>query len=248
MRLNLAKQAGRIGVWEREGEDQRSWWSNSFYGVVGLDPSTPPDSRLFASMIVDEDRQQANAAIDTTRAGDSFDFTFRFRDNTELHQLSDKLEAANALLESRVAERTAERDRTWALSRDLFAVTDMGGKLLAVNPAWQDLLGWSEQDLIGQPIGELIHSDDIAAMQDRFARLIGGEVLERIELRLRHRDGRWRWIAWTAVPEGGQVHAVGRDVTAEREAAVELADAQAALHEAQKLETLGQLRTTSTTC
>ncbi len=269
LRLNLAKQAGQIGVWERRGDGYESWWSNSFYGVTGIDPTTEPDQRLFASMIADEDREAATAAIRAAGEGESFDVTFRFRrpdgewrwltsrgrciraeprhiigiclDVTEMRRLSEELETANALLESRVIERTAERDRTWKLSRDLFVVNDMRGEIQAANPAWTELLGWTEEELVGQPIFQFVHPDDLAASRDELGRLAEGRVIERFEHRLRHRDGRWRWIAWTAVPEDGQIHSVGRDVTDERAAAEELATAQAALHEAQKLETLGQL-------
>ncbi len=269
LRLNLAKQTGRIGVWERNGDDQQSWWSNSFYEVAGLDPSLPPDNGLFASLIFDEDRQAASDAITEAREGDSFDFSFRFRrpdgetrwlttrgrcvrdnprrvigiclDVTEMRRLSDQLEAANAQLESRVAERTAERDRIWKLSRELFVVIGLDAAIVAVNPAWTVLLGWTESDLVGRSLRDFIHPEDIATSGSRFAELAAGHVIERVEIRLRHRDGRWRAISWTAVPEGEYAHAVGRDVTDERSAAAELAAAQAALHEAQKLETLGQL-------
>jgi PAS domain-containing protein len=33
------------------------------------------------------------------------------------------------------------------------------------------------------------------------------------ENRLRHRDGTYRWVTWTAVPSEGVVYGVGRDVT-----------------------------------
>jgi signal transduction histidine kinase len=72
-----------------------------------------------------------------------------------------------------------------------------------------------------------------------------GEIIDRFEDRLRHKDGSWRWIAWSLVPEeqaGAEVfYAVGRDVTAEKQAAAELERAQEALRQAQKMEAMGQL-------
>ena len=59
--------------------------------------------------------------------------------------------------------------------------------------------------------------------------------------RFRHKDGSYRWISWTAVPDGGLVHAVGRDVTAEKEHEAALHQAEDKLRQAQKLEAVGQL-------
>jgi signal transduction histidine kinase len=71
--------------------------------------------------------------------------------------------------------------------------------------------------------------------------LLRGETVAGFEDRLRHADGSWRWISWTLVPEGDIFYAVGRDVTAEKEAAAELERAQEALRQSQKMEAMGQL-------
>ena len=63
----------------------------------------------------------------------------------------------------------------------------------------------------------------------------------RFENRYRRKNGNYCLLLWTAVPEGGLVHAVGRDITAEREAALALQRTEAALHQAQKMESIGQL-------
>ena len=62
-----------------------------------------------------------------------------------------------------------------------------------------------------------------------------------MELRFRRRAGDWRWLSWTAAPDGGLVTATGRDVTEIKAQADALADAQEALRQAQKMEAVGQL-------
>ena len=63
----------------------------------------------------------------------------------------------------------------------------------------------------------------------------------RIENRFRHKDGSWRWIAWTMTAEQGLIYVAGRHVTAEKEAAAALERAQQQLANAQKMDALGQL-------
>jgi len=147
----------------------------------------------------------------------------------------------NNHLEQQVAVRTAERDRMWRLSTDLMLVADLEGALLSINPAWTALLGWQPPELLGRKFFEFIHPDDQQATHAEMSSLGRGITTYRFENRYRRRDGSYCLLMWTAVPEGGLVHAVGRDITADREAALALKRTEAALHQAQKMESIGQL-------
>src|SRR5262249_7212529 len=58
---------------------------------------------------------------------------------------------------------------------------------------------------------------------------------------LRHKDGSWRWISWTMTAENRLIYVAGRHVTAEKEAAAALEQAQRQAAQSQKMEALGQL-------
>lgn len=147
----------------------------------------------------------------------------------------------NATLESQVAARTLERDRMWRLSTDLMIVADFGVGIVAVNPAWQAMLGWPQAALVGRSVLEFIHPDDHAATAAEAGRLAQGIPTVRFECRFRAQNGEYRLISWTAVPDESFIHAVGRDITAEREAAAALQASEVALQQAQKMETIGNL-------
>ena len=162
-------------------------------------------------------------------------------DITERKVAEEALRDLNATLERRVAERTAERDRIWRLSTDVMLVARFDGTITAVNPAWTALLGWSEEELLGTSFLDLVHPDDRAPTTAETGLLASGRTTPRFENRYRHKDGGYRWLAWTAVPDERFIHAVGRDTTDQKEAAAALHKAEEQLRQAQKMEAVGQL-------
>lgn len=142
-----------------------------------------------------------------------------------------------------LAERqmTAERDRLWALARDPFLIADVHGVWLAASPAWTDILGWSQEELVGRTSQWMEHPDDVSATRHQIEDLADGHATWRFENRFRTSTGDYRTFSWTAVPEGELIYCVARDVTEHRAEARARTDAEAALRQAQKMETLGQL-------
>jgi PAS domain S-box-containing protein len=151
------------------------------------------------------------------------------------------LRELNESLERQVQERTAERDRMWKLSTDIMLVANFETKIVSVNPAWTALLGWREEELVGHSFTEFLHPQDIPGALDRTAILKSGTAGLKSENRYRNKDGAYLWISWTSVPDETFIHAVGRDVTAEKEQAEALQAAEEALRHAQKMEAVGQL-------
>ena len=170
------------------------------------------------------------------------------RDRTERHlneaalaRSETRLRQANTVLEAEATQRTKERDRTWQLSHDLLMIAHFDASMMAVNPAWSTILGWSERELVGQSALELVHPDDQAATLAELSRLAAGLPAHRFLNRYRHRDGSWRWFAWTALPDAGLIYATGRDVTAERAASGTQDVTEEHLHQSKKMEVMGQL-------
>ncbi|KQP41422.1 PAS sensor protein [Methylobacterium sp. Leaf104] len=144
------------------------------------------------------------------------------------------LQALNLTLEARVAAQTAERDRAWRLSQELLAVALPDGILESVNPTRTKLLGWRADELLGTSVVDYTHPDDLEATLAAFAGILSEPLTAPHESRFRHRDGTYRWFAWTAAFEAGRIYASGRHTTLEREQAE-------ALRQAQKMEAVGQL-------
>ncbi len=170
------------------------------------------------------------------------DRTEQHRVEMALSQSEVRLQRLTGTLEAEVTQRAQERDRIWQLNPDLLAVARSDARLVAVNPAWSALLGWTEAELVGRLALDLVHPEDHEAMLLVLGRLAAGLPVQRVLNRYRHRDGSWRWLTWTVVPDGGLIHATGRDVTDERAASEALHLAEEQLHQALlKVETMGQL-------
>lgn len=156
-------------------------------------------------------------------------------------ETADALRQANEVLETRVRERTRERDQMWAYSHDLIGIADSQGVWVSINPAWTRLLGWRVDEIVGKTSEWLEHPDDQERTRSEVATLAAGAPTFNFENRFRTRSGTYRTLSWTAVPEGGLLYCVARDVTAERERSVELEQAKEALRQSQKMEAIGQL-------
>ncbi len=89
----------------------------------------------------------------------------RTRQLTDEIAARDKAQAAlrelSKTLEQRVAERTADRNALWQLTRDLMLRCTFDGKITAVNPAWTEILGWHENELVGFSLFDFVHPDDL---------------------------------------------------------------------------------------
>jgi PAS domain S-box-containing protein len=156
-------------------------------------------------------------------------------------KLADQLAELNATLAQRVEEKTRERDRIWNVSQDLLLVADRNGIWRTVNPAWTRTLGWSEAELLNRSSEWLEHPDDGGVTGAQMRKLGESASTVRFESRFRHRDGSYRWLSWTAVPDQGHIYAVARDVTSEKAAAERLKATEEALLQSQKMEAVGQL-------
>ena len=164
--------------------------------------------------------------------------------NTEIEEqkaAAGALADLNRTLEEKVAARTAERDRMWRLSTDMMLVADLTGSIVSVNPAWTQLLGWNASELPGKSFLDLVHPDDLRATLEEMDRLASGATTLRFENRYQCKDGNYCRLSWTAVPEDGLIHGVGRDVTADHASTEALRQAELALYQAQKMETVGKL-------
>src|SRR5271156_282909 len=131
----------------------------------------------------------------------------------------------------RIRRQLAERDQLFQLisenADDMIALVDGDGRRLYNSPAYLKVLGYSPEELKATSSIEQIHPDDrerVLKAAEK-ARLSGHG--ERMEYRVRHKDGSWRTLESTASPirnakgQTDKLVIVNRDIT-ERKRAEEM--------------------------
>jgi PAS domain S-box-containing protein len=170
-----------------------------------------------------------------------YDVTETHRAAAALRASEMELRALNADLERQVIERSMERGHIWDLTPDLLGVLNEKGYFESVNPAWRKVLGWSDEEFRTTIFTDFLHPDDVAKSETAFAEVLQGRPVFRFENRYRRKDGGYCWLSWVAIPQGGKIYCSVRDITDDKAAAEELAAAQEALRQSQKMEAIGQL-------
>jgi PAS domain S-box-containing protein len=115
-------------------------------------------------------------------------------------------------------------ERFFALSGDLLCVADFRGFFTRVNPAFERVLGYTSDELLGEPFMSFVHPDDHRATAAEYESVIGGAEALAFENRWRCRDGSYRWLQWSSITDRdvGLIYAVARDVTDAKQSEAEL--------------------------
>jgi PAS domain S-box-containing protein len=154
----------------------------------------------------------------------------------------DELRHLNQSLSHQVAAHAADRDRLWRISPDVMAVASLAtGRFLTVNPAFTETFGWIAEEATTRPFMEMMHPDDREDVARHLGILAEGTPLVGYQVRVLHKDGHHRWVQWTISPEAELLYGVARDITAEKQQADALRQAEDALRQSQKMEAVGQL-------
>lgn len=127
----------------------------------------------------------------------------------------------------RIRRTLAERDQLFQLitenAADMIAVVDNEGHRLYNSPAYHTVLGYTAEDLLQSSL-EQIHPDDRQRVAEAAHKARTTGRGERLEYRIRHKDGSWRVLESTASAVRNQngdttsLVIVNRDITQRKRA------------------------------
>jgi diguanylate cyclase (GGDEF)-like protein/PAS domain S-box-containing protein len=113
-----------------------------------------------------------------------------------------------------VARNEAGVAKLFEMTSDLLATISLDGCFTLLNPAWEQLLGWSLEELQSRPVTDFVHPDDAEQLLGPMRTGNGSHAdVENFTTRYRHRDGSWHWLLWSARRDGETWYAAAKDVT-----------------------------------
>ncbi|MBI2032182.1 MAG: PAS domain-containing protein [Candidatus Levybacteria bacterium] len=160
-------------------------------------------------------------------------------DITGRKEIEEKYKKIAEELEERIAERTKTLEQSEKKFRalvekswEVVALVDRSAKILYATPSMIRLFGRDYKEFLGMSGIKFIHPFDVPLVLKTLARLIlKPKSSETLELRVRHKDGSYKWIEATGTnllnePEVGAIVVNFRDITERRKAAEELLESE----------------------
>ncbi|EMI20597.1 sensory box sensor histidine kinase/response regulator, partial [Rhodopirellula maiorica SM1] len=214
-RLNLALEAGRVGVWEWELNTNTFTWDSTTRQILGVDPHVEIDFDLFAAALHPDDRDRVTQLVNNSlRTGCRYDTQYRVlhQDGT-IHYVRAKgnvIYGTNAKPERFLGvcldftQQQLQEDAVWESKNNFqstFEQVAMGiahvspiGKWLRVNKGLSDILGYSEAELLQSTFQDLTHPDDLNADLNNVQFLLDGRIDSyAMEKRFIRKDGSQVW-------------------------------------------------------
>ena len=101
------------------------------------------------------------------------------------------------------------------LSVDMLCIAGFDGYFKHINPAWENTLGYSEDELLSRPYVDFVHPEDRDATIAEANQLAAGTNTFTFVNRYRCKDGSYKWLRWTGAvrAEKGFIYASARDIT-----------------------------------
>ena len=116
--------------------------------------------------------------------------------------------------------------RIFEHSSDLSSIHDGDGILLEISPACERLLGYTRDELIGNPTFPLFHEEDRYKIIKSYLTVTQGPSVDKVQYRIRHKEGHYLWFESTSSlmekEDGPRIVSYTRDITRRKRTEQEL--------------------------
>jgi PAS domain S-box-containing protein len=117
-----------------------------------------------------------------------------------------------------ISERRRAEDQManfFRLSEDMMCIADAQGNFRQMSPAFEQVLGYKLEEMLGRPYLDFVHPDDVDMTREEGRKVFEGRGAVNFENRYRCKDGTYKWLQWRPFREvyEGMIYAIARDVT-----------------------------------
>jgi PAS domain S-box-containing protein len=133
--------------------------------------------------------------------------------------------------EEKLQKFAAENLRVFNNPANINAIAGFDGFFKRVSPSCVALLGWSEEEICGQPFVKFVHPDDVEATRRAAEYIADGNNLYTFENRFLCKDGSYRWLLWGSAPDvkAKIIYASAIDITERKNSEEELLESKQSL-------------------
>jgi diguanylate cyclase (GGDEF)-like protein/PAS domain S-box-containing protein len=222
-RLSLALSIAGVETWEVEMASGRMRWSNGFGPIVGRPAGFQfPDRGSWRQSIHPRDRERATALFERAAAGElpyDIEFAVVWPDGVTERCLSSRCaferdESGRAVRATGVMIDITERRRSESALREselrfrrmadsapvLIWTADADGVLDYINQRWLEFSGRSREEELGYGWTATVHPEDVRDCLSRYLQAAQKRAAFTLQLRLRRKDGQYRWFILSGVP------------------------------------------------
>lgn len=129
------------------------------------------------------------------------------------------------------------------LSADIIVITDVNRHVIQINSAFERILGYKTEDIIGAQLSQLIHPDDLAVSVKKRELLSDNTVVSNFENRMIAKDGSIVWLSWSFVllSEEQAIFSMARDMTEAKKQEKIISDQKLKMANVSKMNSLNRM-------
>jgi len=150
-------------------------------------------------------------------------------------------EVITQIIARREKEELKHYETLFNLSDDLICMAGTDGHFKRINPAFEQTLGWTNEELTERRIGEFILPEDMEHTQEQLKQLAEGGKVVNVNNRFRTADGKYRLLQWvvTKDPVTEFLYAIARDITEQNRIENELVETKNMLESTSRISRTG---------
>jgi PAS domain S-box-containing protein len=119
--------------------------------------------------------------------------------------------------EEELTQQKEEIENFFNVNLDLLCIANDEGRFIKVNKEWENLLGYSNEELMEKKFLEFVHPEDLPATRKAIEKLsTGKEKVYEFVNRYYCKNGSYRYIEWRYHPYNNLIYAAARDITEKR--------------------------------